>query len=299
MAVYKRHYKSHEGSITPDWSRFLVLSRYSLETLFESRLLIGFLVACYVFPLFSLGLIYLHHNASALALLNINVNFLLPINSEFFAIFMSVQGVFAFLLTAYAGPGLISPDLTNNALPLYLSRPISRAEYVLGKMAVLFIPLSCVTWIPGLILFFTYAGLTGNNWAWNNAHYAWAMLAGFCIWIVILSLLAMALSAWVRWKLAASALLFGIFFISAAFAEMINNIMRTKLGNALNLGKVMGIIWAKMLQVKAQGTIIGEMFDIRRGDELPQWLAWLVVVLICGLCVWMLDRRLRGREVVA
>ena len=56
--------------------------------------------------------------------------------------FLSVQGVFAFLLTAYAGPGLISPDLSNNALPLYLCRPISRTEYVLSKMAVLFIPLS-------------------------------------------------------------------------------------------------------------------------------------------------------------
>jgi hypothetical protein len=38
----------------------------------------------------------------------------------------------ALFLAAFIGPGLISPDLHNNALSLYLARPFSRAEYVLG-----------------------------------------------------------------------------------------------------------------------------------------------------------------------
>src|SRR5262245_31771112 len=114
MAVYKRSYKPYEGRITSHGSRFLVISRYALETLLQSRLLIGLLVACYVFPLFGLGAIYLHHNIGALATLKVNPENLIPINNEFFAIFLSVQGAFAFLVTAYAGPGLVSPDLTNN-----------------------------------------------------------------------------------------------------------------------------------------------------------------------------------------
>src|SRR6266852_1287555 len=67
--------------------------------------------------------------------------------------FVSVQGVFAFLLTAFTGPGLISPDLANGALPLYFCRPFSRAEYVIGKSSVLAILLSQITWVPGLVLF--------------------------------------------------------------------------------------------------------------------------------------------------
>ena len=47
----------------------------------------------------------------------------------------------------------MSPDLRNNGLPLYLSRPFSRTEYVLGKMSVLLILLSAITWVPGLLLF--------------------------------------------------------------------------------------------------------------------------------------------------
>jgi ABC-2 type transport system permease protein len=298
MAVYKRSYKPYEGHVTHAPSRFLVITRYALETLLSSRLLIGLLVAAYGFPLFALAAIYLHHNLGALAALRVRPENLIPIDNEFFAIFLSVQGAFAFLLTAYAGPGLISPDLTNNALPLYLSRPITRTEYVLGKMAVLAFPLSCVTWVPGLILFLLQAGLAGEGWGWNNAYIAWGLFAGSWIWIVVLALLATALSAWVRWKLAASALLFGTFFISAAFSEMVNEVLETKSGYLLNLGHLIGTIWARLMQISPRRTLLGELFDIRR-NEVPLWAAWVMLAVMAGICVLLLNKRLRGREVVS
>lgn len=299
MAVYKRSYKPYEGHLTVDWARFLVPARYALETLFQSRLLIAFLVASFIFPIFAGAVIYLHHNLSALTMLNIRPSQLLPIDGDFFAAFLSVQGAFAFLLTAYAGPGLISPDLSNNALPLYLCRPISRTEYVLSKMAVLCIPLSCITWIPGLLLWTIQAGLNGQGWGWDHMHWAWAIFAGSWLWIGMLSLLAMALSAWVRWKLAASALLFGVFFISSALGAMVNEVLVTRAGNILSLGYVIGMIWARMLRLPARSTFFGEIFDIRRGDEVPETMVWLMFTLICGGCILLLNRKLRAREVIS
>jgi ABC-2 type transport system permease protein len=252
-----------------------------------------------MFPLFALAAIYLHHNLGALTALKLRPDSLIPIDNEFFSIFLSVQGAFAFLLTAYAGPGLISPDLTNNALPLYLCRPISRTEYVLGKMAVLFLPLSCITWIPGLLLFTIQAGLAEDGWASNNAHIAWALFAGSWIWIILLGLLATALSAWVRWRLAASALLFGVFFISAALSEIVNEVLETKMGYLLNPGHLVGTIWARMLQISGRRTLLGEMFNVRSADEVPVWVVCLMLTLISGICVMLLSRRLRGREVVS
>jgi ABC-2 type transport system permease protein len=299
MAVYKRNYKPYEGHLTANWSRFLVPARYALETLFQSRLLIAFLVAAYLFPVFAGIVIYLHHNLAALTLLRVQVSNLIPIDGDFFAAFLSFQGAFAFLLTAYAGPGLISPDLSNSALPLYLCRPISRTEYVLSKMAVLCIPLSCITWIPGLLLFAIQAGLQGQGWGWDHIHWAWAIFAGSWLWIGMLSLLAMALSAWVRWKLAASALLFGVFFISSALGAMVNEVLTTRAGNVLSLGYVIGMIWAKMLRLPERSTIFGELFNIRRGDEVPEYMAWLMIGLLCSFCLLLLNRRLRAREVVS
>ncbi len=299
MAVYKRTYKPYEGRLTPDWSRFLAPARYSLEALFQSRLLIGFLVACFAFPLFAATVIYLHHNLTALSMLRISPEQLLPIDGDFFAAFLSVQGAFAFFLTAYVGPGLISPDLSNNALPLYLCRPINRAEYIIGKMSVLFIPLSCIMWIPGLLLFAIQAGLKGEGWGLDHIRWAWAIFAGSWLWILLLALLAVALSAWVRWKLAASALLFGVFFISSALGAMVNEVLVTRVGNVLSLGYVMGIIWAHMFQLPARSTFFGEMFNIRRGDEVPEYMAWLVLAMVCAGCIVLLNRRLRAKEVVS
>jgi len=96
--------------------------------------------------------IYLAHNLSFLERFGA-ASQIGRIDSRFFFVFISVQGTLAFVLTAFAGPGLISPDIANGALPLYFCRPFSRAEYVLGKASVLAILLSQITWIPGLVLF--------------------------------------------------------------------------------------------------------------------------------------------------
>ena len=48
MAVYKRTYKSYRGPLTPAWSRFTVLSRYGLSTLFDSRPFTAYTVLCFL-----------------------------------------------------------------------------------------------------------------------------------------------------------------------------------------------------------------------------------------------------------
>jgi ABC-2 type transport system permease protein len=299
MAVYKRYYKSYDGALTPEWSRWLVPAKYSLDKLFQSRLVIGYSVACYVFPIIAGLMIYLRYNASAIALLGLNVDRLLPIDANFFATFLSVQGFFSFLMAAYAAPGLIGPDLSNNALPLYLCRPISKAEYVLGKIAVLLIPLSLITWVPGTVLWSMQAGLEGGDWGRNNFYLLTGLFFGSLLWILLLSLLGLALSAWVRWKVLASALLFGIFFITTALSEIVNEVLVTKLGYLLNPGHVIGIIWARILGVRPNKTLLGELFNVRQSEDVPQWAAWATVTLMCGVCVWLLNRKLRAREVVS
>ena len=153
MAVYKRNYRPYAGEITPIWSRFLVLYRFSRRNLFRSKVQTVFFVICLFFPLLCLLGIYANSHLSALAFLGQRTGPFLDVNGRFFSIYLDVQAAFAFLLTAFIGPGLVSPDLANGALTLYLCRPLSRTEYVLGKVSVLFITLSWITWLPGLVLF--------------------------------------------------------------------------------------------------------------------------------------------------
>ena len=50
--------------------------------------------------------------------------------------------------------------------------------------------------------------------ALNDARIASGIFFGAWVWILLLALLALALSAWVKWKPAAGALMFGVFFVA-------------------------------------------------------------------------------------
>src|ERR1035441_935492 len=284
MAVYRRNYKPYAGRLTPEWSRCLVLFRYSRRNLFRSKFLTGLFVVCFFYPLACLLMIYLAHSASFLQQLGLPAG-VLTIDNKFFFHFISVQGGFAFILTAFAGPGLISPDLANGALPLYFCRPFSRAEYVLGKSSELAILLSQITWIPGLILFGMQAGLAGPSWTWTHLWIAGSLVLSSLIWIAILSLLAMALSAWVKWRIVAGALLLAVMFFGAGFAQAINAVLRTQSGHFFNVAYLMGTVWNALFQVDAEHAI-------------PVAQAWIALLVYCAVCLGLLMRKVRAYEVV-
>src|ERR1700757_645695 len=101
MAIYRRNYKPYAGPVTASWSRFLVLFRYSRRNLFRSKFMVVLFVICFFYPVACALMIYLAHSASFLAQLGVPGG-LVSIDNKFFFNFISVQGVFAFLLTAFA-----------------------------------------------------------------------------------------------------------------------------------------------------------------------------------------------------
>lgn len=284
MAVYRRTYTSYAGALTPAWSRCLVLFRYSRKHLFRSKLQTGLFVLSFFFPLACLIFIYLANNLSFLQDLGADKQ-LIKIDNKFFFFFIDVQGVLAFVLTAFTGPGLISPDLANGALPLYFCRPFSRAEYVLGKASVLAILLSQITWIPGLVLFIVQSSLAGSAWTWDHVWIAGSIVLSSLIWIAVLSLLAMALSAWVKWRIVAGALLLAVLFFGAGFSHAVNAVMRTESGYFLNIIYLMGSVWTSLFRI-----------DTERAISAPQ--AWGALLVYCGICLALLVRKVRAYEVV-
>lgn len=285
MAVYKRTYTGYEGALTPEWSRFLILPRASYAKLGQSRIVMTLRNLAFVFPIGCIAFVYISNNLSVLTNLGVPAGSFFKVDEQLFLTFCWVQGIFAYLMTALVGPGLVSPDLVNNALPLYLSRPFSRTEYVLGKMSVLAILLSTITWIPGLILFIIQASLAGWDWTAENIWMGAALVAGLALWVVLLSLLALAISAFVKWRIAAAAMLLGIFVAGAGFGSALNAIVRTDYGSLLNLPLVMYTIWMQLF---------GRVSDTGLSVES----AWLAVIAVCAGCLWLLWRKVRAFEVV-
>ncbi|MFN0083804.1 MAG: hypothetical protein ACKVX9_00310 [Blastocatellia bacterium] len=287
MAVYEHKYRPYEGALTPSWARFLVLPRYAYQDLFKYKTFIALFVVCYVCPLLYTIIIYLHHNTAALQIFGVASGDIIPINGMFFSVFMGVQTSLAFIFTVIIGPVLISRDLANNALPLYLCRPFSRFEYILGKMSVLLILLSLITWVPGLFLFLMQSYLEGGGWMTENLWIAWAIVSVSMAWIGMLALLSMAFSAWIKWRTAASAALFAIFIIPTPIGFAIQGIFGTTKGHLINVGMALNMLSWDGFRLNAEDMLFSA------GEAWAVWLAY------AALCLFMLWRKVRAYEVVS
>jgi len=290
MAVYERNYGTYQGELTPTRSRFLILPRYAYRDVFKSRFFVAFFTFCFILPFAGLLIIYLHHNLSALKFLSLPLDQLkdaLPIDARFFRWGLDFQCSLCFLLALFVGPALISPDLRNNGLALYLSRPFSRTEYVLGKLSVLLILMSAITWVPGLLLFFFQGYLEGAGWIGENLRIGWAIFVGSWVWLLPLSLVTLAISAWVKWKPVARITLIIVFFVLFGFAQALNGALDVWWGLMLSLWTAVENVWSGLFGL-----------TIDNDHAMPVWAAWTTILGACLISLWLLSRRIRAYEVV-
>ena len=245
MSVYDRTYKGYSGRITPSWSRWSVLARYALEDTFRSRIFVGFFIVCFIPPLIAAVMIYLRYNVEALAILELSILDLIKIDAGFFRNFVyGPQSTLAFAMVLIVGPALVSPDLRNNALPLLLSRPLSKTDYVLGKLTVLVALASLITWVPALALFALQSYLAGREWFTENLRLVFAIPISFGVWIFVLSVFALAISAWVKWKPWARIAFLGAIFVATALGQIFTLLYETWWGSLIVVSALMGRLTA-------------------------------------------------------
>ena len=296
MAVYKQTYKRYQGPLTEERWRFAILARYSFLSILDSRLLAGFYTLCFVPPVLAAGLIYLNHSARAMSELSGaygqgGVIGLVPINNLFFHMVFRIQAFLAFMLVTFVAPSIVTADISNNAFPVYFSKPISRQEYVGGRIAVLLALTSLITWIPGLILIALQSDMDGTHWLVANYRIAVAFFVSSWIWIIATSLFAIALSAWLRWKSVATGAMLGVFFAGAGLGEMLNNILPVI---------PVPVQWGLLLNLS---TVIAMIFDwitegVTNRGAVPGWTALSVMLLIALGSVSVLYKRVRASDVV-
>jgi ABC-type transport system involved in multi-copper enzyme maturation permease subunit len=289
LSVFKHEYRAYTGPVTSLPSRIGVLVRYALAEAWSSKITLVLFAASMIPVVVYLVIIYLANSPIARALILHESSGGLEISASFFLKVLVSQCWLALVLTAWIAPRLVSFDLADNALPILLSHPISRFGYVLGKFIALFSSLSFVTWIPALLLF-TYQGYTSPRpWVGANLRVAFGMFAGSVLWIALLSILGLAISSWVKWRMVATGCIFAAVLIPAGVGGVASAILRTKWGLLLNLPVMMTQLWQRLMGVP----------DFNRiGNALPNASIAAVLLLICFVCVFMLNARIRAREVV-
>ncbi|HVS03228.1 MAG TPA: ABC transporter permease subunit [Thermoanaerobaculia bacterium] len=286
MAVHRHGFRAYRGRWTPAWSRFLVLTRYGLRDALGSRKTLFFLIAACFYPLAAAVIIYLHHNAEALKMLQIPVDQIFPIDAGFFLRLVRVQSIFAFFVVLTSGATLISTDMRDNALPLYLGRPLSRLEYVAGKLLVIALLASAVTWVPGLLLYGLQVSLEGGRWMVGNPLLATGTFLGSWLTIAVFAFVCLAISAVMRAKAAAEGAFASFFLLLPLLGGIIGATLRTDLGALLHIPLVLDTLWR---------TLFG-MPPVQ--DALSPLAAAAVVTVLLAACCILLARRVRAYEVV-
>jgi len=286
MAVYRRGYQRYQGPITGRWTRFLVLPRFAWRRLFQQRMVALLMVVSLIWPLLCAIFIYISNHADLLKGMGKAFQAFVEVKGNFFIIFMQVQATFSVFLASLAGPGLIAPDLANNALPLYFSRPLSRAEYVLARLTTLLGLLSWITLAPGLLLFGMQAGMAGGSWFGEYWKFGLSIIAGFAVWILLVSLVALASSAYVKLKAVAGGLVLGFFFVLSGATTIINAVFRSTWGSIFNPIWITRRLWYAMFSV-----------DPPAGPGV--WPCVFALAAFILLFLLVLERKLRPVEVIS
>jgi ABC-type transport system involved in multi-copper enzyme maturation permease subunit len=106
------------------------------------------------------------------------------------------QGVLAVMVIALIAPPLIAQDFRSRAFLLYFSRPITRLEYVAGKMATVAAYLAMITVVPGLALYLLGVGLSPNlGVVWDTWDLPFRVIASSVVVIIPTVTFALCLSA--------------------------------------------------------------------------------------------------------
>jgi len=290
MSLYKHNYRAYTGEVTPLWSRVGVMARYALDEVWSSKIAIGlFVLSLLPFVVF-LILIYLANNPIARALIIRGSSRALPINEQFFLVMLEIQSWLALAITSWIAPRVITFDLADNALPILLSHPISRAGYVFGKFIAMVASLSLITWFPCFLLFIYQSYASPTPWMMEHLSIGVGLVAGSLIWIAFISLVGLALSSWVKWRVVATGAIFAAVFVPAGVGGVVSAILRTRWGFLLNVPVMMTTLWRRLL---------GRTEDAAGLDfGLPTPAIVVMLLLACVVCLAMLNARVRAREVV-
>jgi len=211
----------------------------------------------------------------------------LQVNAKFFEDFLWQQLFFAFIIAIYSGAGLISNDLRANALQIYLSKPITRQDYLLGKLGVLVFFLSLPTLVMALLLFLL-AVLFESSMAFIEEYY-WILAPIICFSLLIIftfALTVLALSSLTRSSRFAGINFAALFFFSGILHGILSALLRTT-----------SVAWVSL------GNNLRQAGDLMFGSTpkyIPSpWVSLLVLALLMAGSAWIVYWRVKAVEVVS
>ena len=277
MPIHDQGYRRYEGRREAHGHTWLVITRAGIMERLRERKFLGLLLFAWLPFLVRSVQLYVASNYPQASFLNAT--------PAMFRDYLSQQGVFVFFITLYVGSGLIANDRRANALQIYLSKPLTRVDYVVGKLATLLIFLTFVTWVPGILLLLMQILFAGSLAFLKAYLFLFPAITVYSAVAVLMSAFTMlALSSLSKSRRFVAVMYAGLIFFTAAMYQALRGITGSRAWLFISPGDVLDVIGNKIF----------------RSTEPQNYFAaaLVTVVVLLAASVLVLERRVRGVEVV-
>jgi ABC-type transport system involved in multi-copper enzyme maturation permease subunit len=278
MPIHDQGYRRYLGSRAAIGKSWQVMTRAGVMSVVAKRVFIGMMLFAWMPYVVQAVRIYVSATFTQAA-------FLAP-KGETFREFLDQQGIFVFFVTIFVGAGLIANDRRANALQLYLSKPMTSAEYIAGKLAILFLFLISVTFLPAMTLLLTQAMFAGSlEFVRNNLYLLPAITLFSLAQVLLASTTMLALSSLSKSQRFVAVMYAGLFFFTTALFNALRGIT----------GRSTFAWLSPSASLEQLGDVI---FRLQPRYQLSPAIAAVAVLVLIAGSIWILMRKVRGVEIV-
>ena len=281
MPIHRERYRRREDGVDLRGGAWAVIATNGLRTLVRKRAFLFLMILAWI-PVIVRGVqIWAAANVPGMSQIG-----MLAVTPRMFRDFLNQQEPLIFFITVYAGSGLIADDIRANALQLYLSRPITRTQYIAGKAAILMAVLASVTFVPAMLLLLLVPAFAGSmKFLTDNLSLVASISAYSVIQITLSVFLILALSSTSKSRWFVAILYAGLAFFTHAVFGVIGAAVP---GSAFS--------WVSIFaNVRQVGDVL---FRLPPRHDTHPLVSAAVIAIIVGISALVLRRRIRAIEVV-
>jgi len=300
------HYRPWRGEYRGPTASIWPVARVSLAMIFRRRLFWGlYILGMLIFLLFFFGQYLLAWAQTQAGEDNVRVGSfaranpadlvrlmrdILKLNgsADTYRNFMGYQGHIVMIVLALAGAILIGNDIRFGTLPFYLSKPMSRWHYLLGKGLAVAVFINLMTTLPAEALFIQYGLLDSWEYFFDNARLFFGILGYGAIQTVTLCTILLASATWLRKTVPLIMTWTTLFFFCRLLA------------NALVDGLHFDPRW-RLIDLWNDISLVGNAclaFQEQAANQPSRTLAALVLLGVNATCLTYLVTRLQAVEIV-
>jgi ABC-2 type transport system permease protein len=210
------------------------------------------------------------------------------------------QSLWLFIISLMVGSGSIAADNQANALLVYLSKPLTKGDYLLGKWMGIFVMVFAVAFAPALLLYFyCLLSYTSDGFFSQDPLLFFRVIGACAVPAAVHASMLVGISAWSKTPRMAGAIYAGVYFVSLAVANIMWGILYRgdiQEGNVERHLSIPGIAEGLAQNVfHVSPTIPLSPIVLKEPDLLPMLVAGLAIV---ALGVMAARSRIRAVEVV-